>query len=101
MSIREFLKSLNYDQLLNTRSIADELIQDIESSKKIKLLIINDGFVNVACFYEHDFDKAKKKLCELIASDEFMHDNIMSEQPNLYRKLVFETEVADYMSINA
>ena len=62
MSIRDYLTQLDYDQLQNAKKIADELIAKKEAEEKIKLLVVSNDIMNLAAFYEIDYQKAVERM---------------------------------------
>ena len=100
VSTREFLKKLDIDQLRRAKEIADETISAIEAEKKVRLWVIDDGNVNVACFSDDDFRKAKEKVCEIIMSDDFTKDDVFLSHPRIDRCMAYESEVSGWMELN-
>jgi len=100
MGTDEFLKELNYDQLKYARKKADELITAIDNESKVKLWIVSNGGTNEAAFYEHEFEKAKEKLCEVIMNENFKPMDVRSFYPQIHKHVVAESEVAGWMEIN-
>ena len=101
MSTKDYLKSLDRGQLVFARDTAQKMIEEIEAEEKITLWIVSDRLMNIACFEEKDFDKAKKVVCEAIMSDEFKPmDVACRSHPEIRKEIAFESEVADWMSLN-
>ena len=100
MSTREFLASLDIDQLRFAKNEAERLIRAKEDEERVTLYIVEGTAINEAAYSSDQFDLAKKKVCELIMSDEFTEDGVYSDHPKIVRRRVRESEVAGYMSLN-
>lgn len=101
MGTDQFIKSLDLEQLRYARDKAEERIKEIESEKKIAIIIVENSLSNDSCFLECDFEKAKVRLCELIMKDDFEDYHLKhKEQPKLTRKVIFESELGSWMSLN-
>lgn len=99
MSTSKYLKKLSLDQLIFAKEEAEKLIKAITDQKKVKLWIVT-GTVNEACYKEEDFQLAKKKVCELIMSEEFGADSVTYDHPKITKNHVYESEVDDWMKLN-
>ena len=100
-STSDFLKELNIDQLYRAVEIAREIIRDIESQEKVKLIVVTDGILNVGCFAIDDFEKAKEKLCDLIMKDKFDLRKVKHREcPSMSIETVYESEVEGMMALN-
>jgi hypothetical protein len=97
----EYLESLDPDQLKYAKGEVDRLIDKLEQQKKVRLLIVSDGWLNKACYHESEFGKAKEKLCELIMEEKFTVKEIdCRSHPAIDTIKVYESEVAEYMELN-
>lgn len=100
MSTREYLAKLDIDQLRFAKEEAERLIRKIEDEDRVSLFIVEGTIVNEACYSADQFDLAKKKVCELIMSDEFTERDVQNDHPKIVRLRVYESEVAGYMKLN-
>jgi len=69
MSTRDYLKELDYDQLLFARNCADELIKAKDAEKRVKVWIVSDDCRNVGGFLHDDYQKAVERA-HLLVDDE-------------------------------
>lgn len=100
MSTREYLAKLDIDQLRFAKKEAERLIRAKEDEERVTLYIVEGPIINEAAYSSDQFDLAKKKVCELIMSDEFTEDDVFSDHPKIARRRVRESEVAGYMNLN-
>lgn len=100
MSTNDYLSTLSIVQLRYARDKAQDMINEIEAEKKIKLWVVSGVHVNEACFKDDDFNAAKVKLCEEIMGDDFTPQEVRHDHPKIQRKVVFESEVEEWMSLN-
>lgn len=100
MSTREYLSKLDIDQLRFAKDEAERLIRKIEDEDRVSLFIVEGTCVNEACYSSDQFDLAKKKLCEVIMSDEFTEHDVQNDHPKIVRRRVYESEVDDYIKLN-
>ncbi len=100
MKTKEFLSELNLDQLRVAKEEAERLIRAKEDEERVTLYVVEGSIINEAAYPSDQFDLAKKKVCEMIMSDEFTEDDVYSDHPKIVRRRVRESEVADYMNLN-
>lgn len=63
MSIREYLKQLNYEQLRTAKDLAEEMIKAKEAEEKVPLWVVRDDALNYAAFREEQYAQAVERLC--------------------------------------
>ncbi len=96
VSIDDYIKELDREQLYNLVDKAEEKISDIERQQKIKLVLISGCNSNMKYFRASDLENAKKYIVSLIDSDDCNQDNL-SDFPQLKPFFVYESELAEYL----
>lgn len=61
MSTTEYLKGLDYDQLLFARDCADGLIKAKEAEARVPIWVVTTDCANVGAFLEHDYQRAVER----------------------------------------
>lgn len=100
MSTKEYLSTLDLDQLKFAKEEAERRIREIEDQARVSLFIVEGASVNEACYSDNEFHIAKQKLCEVIMQDDFTKDDLGNYHPKIVRRRVYESEVVGWMGLN-
>jgi hypothetical protein len=97
ISTRDFLSTLDHDQLIRALEIAQELIKQKDAEPRISLWVISNDCMNVAAFPAVEYPNAVARAHKLLDDEAKLGRGIVVQIESEYRR---ESEVAAMLALD-
>ena len=99
MSTTDYLKTLDYDQLVFAKEHAELLIKEKDAESRVKVWLISDDCLNFGCFPDDQYEEAVQYMASVLLKRETKKHQLGFDLQ--IRKITLrESEVPEYMALN-